>query len=80
MAEFVEYALERLLPFFEQLQFDELLTHDEVQCFIKQCRRYEYQIAKQVINSKSITPDINLILDQKTSRLPKIRRLFGYKA
>jgi hypothetical protein len=48
MAEFVELALERLLPTFEQLQSVELFSQSEVSDLIKKCRRYEYQMAKQV--------------------------------
>jgi hypothetical protein len=48
MAEFVEKALEQLLPIFEQLKLVELYTPDEVDKFIKICRAFEYKLAKRV--------------------------------
>lgn len=48
MAEFVELNLEKLLPVFERLKKQELMTTFEVTEFIKRCRYYEYKISKLV--------------------------------
>lgn len=48
MAEFVEKALEELLPVFEQIKLVQLFTPEEVCEFIKDCRNFEYKLCKQV--------------------------------
>ena len=50
MAEFVEKALEELLPLFEQLKLVQLFTAEEVDELIKTCRAFEYKINKRVCN------------------------------
>jgi flagellar assembly factor FliW len=56
MAEYVEINLEQLLPVFEHIQAIELLPAEELSELIKECRRHEYQIAKQVVISLSLAP------------------------
>ena len=52
MAEFVEKALEQLLPVFEQLKLVHLFSADEVDEFIRSCRAYEYKITKRTKSAK----------------------------
>jgi hypothetical protein len=50
MADYVEVSLEQLLPVFEHIQAIELLPAEELTELIKECRRYEYRISKQVMS------------------------------
>uniref|UniRef100_A0A915BZ35 U3 small nucleolar RNA-associated protein 6 n=2 Tax=Parascaris univalens TaxID=6257 RepID=A0A915BZ35_PARUN len=72
MSEFVEESLEQLLSIYELLHTVELLTINEVNEFIKQCRNYEYRLQKTVKDPNDFMLYADYLRD--ALRLIRIRR------
>ncbi|KAL3075731.1 hypothetical protein niasHS_012561 [Heterodera schachtii] len=64
MAEFVERELEQLLPVFEQLKVTQLMSADELNEFICQCRAFEYKCAKRTKRAKDFLAYAHYMADQ----------------
>ncbi|RDD44015.1 U3 small nucleolar RNA-associated protein 6-like protein [Trichoplax sp. H2] len=78
MAEFVQRALEQMLPELEDMQENNLFTRDEIRALVKKRTHYEYQLQRRVVRKIDFIRYIKHEMNLEAERNNRKRKLGIY--